>query len=88
MRATPPGTTPPPGFVEDVTAKRLAYAEDGVREFWVLGPGEGTAEVLTLDGDDYRTAGRATGWGGVAWRPPCSTGSELEAADLFRPVGA
>lgn len=70
----------------DVTAKRLAYAEAGVREYWVLDPGQETVEVLALDREDFRTAVRVTGRGRAA--SALLDGLAVEAADLFVWPGA
>ncbi len=69
----------------DVTAKRRAYAQAGVGELWILDPGEGTAEVLTPDGDDFRTADRAVGRGDA--RSVLLDGVAVDVAALFRPTG-
>ncbi len=74
----------------DVTAKRLAYAEAGVDEFWVIDPGSessrSSVELLALDGDDYRTVDRVVGAGEIVSRliPTFS----LDAAHFFRAPGA
>ncbi|MEM6326649.1 MAG: Uma2 family endonuclease [Bacteroidota bacterium] len=66
----------------DVTAKRLAYAEAGVRELWYLDPGERTADVMVLDGEDFVPVDRAVGDGTVASR--LLKGVEISVAELFR----
>lgn len=50
-----------PGNPEhDRVRKRALYARAGVPEYWLVIPNEATIEVLTLDGDHYRTHARAT----------------------------
>ncbi len=49
----------------DATAKRLAYAQAGVRELWLADPGEQTVDVLTLDGDDFRLFDRVVASGEI-----------------------
>ena len=66
----------------DATAKRLAYAQAGVRELWLLDPGEQTVDVLALDGDDFRPAGRAVASGEVA--SVLLQGLVVPIAGLFR----
>ena len=66
----------------DATAKRLAYAQAGVREYWLADPGEQTVDVLTLDGDDFRPEARAVGRGLIGSR--LLDGFEVEIANLFR----
>ena len=39
----------------DVLTKRAPYAHAGVREYWIVDPTNGTAEILTLDRDAFHT---------------------------------
>lgn len=51
-----------PGNPEhDQVTKRRIYARAGVSEYWLISPTTTTVEVLTLDGDTYRTHARVTG---------------------------
>ncbi|MEM1118685.1 MAG: Uma2 family endonuclease [Bacteroidota bacterium] len=70
----------------DATAKRLAYAEAGVRELWLLDPGEHTVDLLVLDDDDFRLAGRVVGRGAV--ESVLMPGLAVEADGLFTWPGA
>lgn len=42
----------------DVDTKRREYARAGIPEYWIVDPQEATVTVLTLNGDQYRVAGR------------------------------
>lgn len=74
----------------DATAKRLAYAEAGVRELWLIDPGtesgRPSVEVLTLDGTDFRTEARVVQTGTVSSR--LIPGLRLDVETFFRRVGA
>lgn len=41
----------------DLVKKRVLYAQAGIREYWIVDPQERTIYVLSLDGNEYRTAG-------------------------------
>jgi len=45
----------------DRLRKRALYARAGVLEYWLVDPRPGVAEVLALDGDEFRQHCRATG---------------------------
>jgi len=47
------------GYRDLVTKKRL-YAEFGVREYWIVDPGEKTVEVFSLTNKSYTLASRFT----------------------------
>lgn len=61
---------PPPLVVEvlspsnpehDRLVKRGLYARAGIPEYWIVSPEAAVIEVLTLDGDRYRTHARVAG---------------------------
>ena len=45
----------------DLLTKRALYAHAGVREYWIVDPTNGTAEILTLDRDAFHTVQVASG---------------------------
>jgi Uma2 family endonuclease len=45
----------------DRGAKLAAYARGGVPEYWLAEPADQTLEILTLEGDEYRSLGVFTG---------------------------
>ena len=45
----------------DLLTKRALYARAGVREYWLVDPDRRTVDVLTLEGEGYRTAQQAAG---------------------------
>ncbi len=45
----------------DLLTKRALYARAGVREYWLVDPDRRTVDVLTLEGEGYRTVQRAAG---------------------------
>ncbi len=47
----------PGNRAHDLSTKRLLYERGGVREYWLVDPTVRTIEVLTLDGDRYRSLG-------------------------------
>lgn len=47
----------PTGAERDRIVKRQLYAENGVREYWIIDDESKSVEVLTLDGTDYAPAG-------------------------------
>ena len=45
----------------DVDGKRGAYARMGIPEYWIVDPVERNVELLTLEGDAYRSVGIFSG---------------------------
>ena len=45
----------------DLVTKRVLYARAGVQEYWIVSPEAMSIEILTLDGDVYRTHARLAG---------------------------
>ena len=45
----------------DLVTKRALYARAGVREYWIVSPEAMIIEILTLDGEVYRTHARLAG---------------------------
>ena len=41
----------------DTTVKAALYAENGVREYWIVFPNEQIVQVFALQGEDYKLAG-------------------------------
>lgn len=70
----------------DRVLKFNAYAEGGVRQYWIVDPGQASAapsiEVYDLDSGAYRLQGRATGDGTLAVRGPVPV--DVTPADLVR----
>jgi Uma2 family endonuclease len=65
----------------DLTQKRDAYEHAGVREYWIVDPERRTVEVLTLEGEAYRTAATAEREGRV--ESTLLEGFSVEAGRLF-----
>ena len=70
----------------DLTKKRSAYEEAGVREYWIVDPDGESVEVLVLEEGTYQSSARVQDGGPVASR--LLTGFEVDAAALFAPPGA
>lgn len=68
----------------DIHTKFDLYAENGVREYWIVLPGERTVSTYVLEGETYQTRGDFYEPGPV----PCHTLPELqlEWADVFENV--
>jgi Uma2 family endonuclease len=47
----------PDGVARDFVDKRLDYAEDRIREYWIIDPRTETVTVLRLADDEYTQAG-------------------------------
>lgn len=45
----------------DLVLKRTIYERAGVREYWIISPEAMIVEILTLDGEHYRTHARVAG---------------------------
>ena len=70
----------------DLTKKRSAYEEAGVREYWIVDPDGESVEVLELQEGTYSTATRVQDGGPVLSR--LLAGFEVDAAHLFATPGA
>lgn len=68
--------------VYDRFVKRELYARAGVLEYWLVSPEAGIIEVLTLDGEDYRTHIRAGADELVT--SPLLPGLSFAASDVFK----